>query len=186
VPITMPAPANAPKMPSTRPRTNGVPPMYFQPSTNWRNIDVSAFFSLRWRWPSLISLMPKKTTAAVAAREKALIQSAICTGSAQSGRPPIGPRTTPSRAASARAARIGVMPYVVISVSWLETSRRPLGIRLGTAASLAGIHIRVTVSPMKVAMTAQVTMRPPESLNRATTGIEPYTKKRRMSQMTMV
>jgi hypothetical protein len=27
VPITMPPPANAPKMPSTRPRTSGVPPM---------------------------------------------------------------------------------------------------------------------------------------------------------------
>ena len=65
------------------------------------------------------------------------------------------------------------MPYVVISVSWLETSRRALGIRLGTAASLAGIHIRVMVSPMKVAITAQVTTSPPVSLTSATTGIEP-------------
>ena len=73
VPMTMPAPANAPKMPSTRPRTNGVPPMYFQPSTNCRNMLVSARCAFRSRWPSLISLMPKNTTAAVAARESALM-----------------------------------------------------------------------------------------------------------------
>ena len=36
VPTTMPPPANAPKMPSTRPRTSGVLPTYFQPSTNCR------------------------------------------------------------------------------------------------------------------------------------------------------
>jgi hypothetical protein len=65
------------------------------------------------------------------------------------------------------------MPYVVIRVSWLEISRRLRGIRFGTAASLAGIHIRVTVSPMKVAMTVQATVSAPESLKMATTGIEP-------------
>ena len=65
------------------------------------------------------------------------------------------------------------MPYVVISVSWLETSSRAGGIRLGTAASLAGIQISVTVSPMKVAMAAQATVSPPESPKSGTSGIEP-------------
>src|SRR5690242_21507548 len=62
------------------------------------------------------------------------------------------------RAESARAARIGVMPYVVTRVSWLETSIRLFGMRLGTAASLAGIQIRVMVSPTKVAMAAHATV----------------------------
>ena len=42
VPMTMPAPAKAPKMPSTRPRTSGVVPTYFQPSMNCRNMPWSA------------------------------------------------------------------------------------------------------------------------------------------------
>jgi hypothetical protein len=65
------------------------------------------------------------------------------------------------------------MPYVVIRVSWFDTSSRLRGIRLGTAASLAGIHMRVTVSPMKVANTVHATMSAPESLKIATTGMEP-------------
>jgi hypothetical protein len=73
VPITMPPPANAPKMPSTRPRTSGVPPMYFQPSTNCRTMLCSAFFCLRWRLPALISRIPKNTTRAVARRDRALM-----------------------------------------------------------------------------------------------------------------
>jgi hypothetical protein len=36
VPMTMPPAANAPKIPRMRPRTSGVRPMYFQPSTNCR------------------------------------------------------------------------------------------------------------------------------------------------------
>jgi hypothetical protein len=79
-----------------------------------------------------------------------------------------------------------VIPYVVIKVSWFDTSSRLRGIRLGTAASLAGIHISVTVSPMNVAMTVHATVTAPESLNRATTGMEPYTTNRMRSQMTMV
>jgi hypothetical protein len=77
------------------------------------------------------------------------------------------------RAESASAARIGVIPYVVTRVSWLLISMRDFGIRLGTAASLAGIQISVIVSPMKVAMVAQATMTPGEAPTSATTGIEP-------------
>jgi hypothetical protein len=51
-----------------------------------------------------------------------------------------------------------VIPYVVIRVSWLEISIRDLGMRLGTAASLAGIQISVTASPTNVAIAAQATV----------------------------
>ena len=67
---TMPPPANAPRMPSTRPRTSGVWPMYFQPSTNWRSMLCSVRSPLGGLRLPLISLMPKNTTSAVASREK--------------------------------------------------------------------------------------------------------------------
>jgi hypothetical protein len=70
------------------------------------------------------------------------------------------------------AARTGVIPYVVTSVSWLDTSIRDFGMRLGTAASFAGIQIRVSVSPMNVAMVAQVTVSAGEAPSSGTTGIE--------------
>ncbi len=65
------------------------------------------------------------------------------------------------------------MPYVVTSVSWLEISIRDLGMRFGTAASLAGIQIKVIVSPTNVAIVAQVTVTAAEAPNNGTTGIEP-------------
>ena len=52
VPTTMPPPANAPKMPSTRPRTSGVWPTYAQPSTNSRNMLCSARSALAGAAPA--------------------------------------------------------------------------------------------------------------------------------------
>jgi hypothetical protein len=70
-PITTPPAANAPKMPSTRPRTRGVCPMYFQPSRNWR---LMLCWDSRWRSSLLppISRMPNRTVSAVTSRDSAL------------------------------------------------------------------------------------------------------------------
>ena len=73
-----------------------------------------------------------------------------------------------------------------MSVSWLETSSRARGIRLGTAASLAGIQISVIVSMRNVATAAQPTTRPPLTPESATSGIEANRTNRNRSQMTMV
>jgi hypothetical protein len=54
----------------------------------------------------------------------------------------------------------------------LETSIRDFGIRLGTAASFAGIQIRESVSPTNVAIVAQVTVTAGEAPSSGTIGIE--------------
>ncbi len=120
-----------------------------------------------------ISRMPKNTTSAVASREKPLNQSASWVGSAQCGTATPECWATLVRADRPSAARIGVMPYVVIRVSWLDTSICDLGSRLGTAASLAGTQIRVTDSPMNVAIAAQVTVVAADAPSSGTSGIEP-------------
>ncbi|GFJ90080.1 hypothetical protein Prum_037220 [Phytohabitans rumicis] len=106
--------------------------------------------------------------------------------SAHSGGVVLAVRRIRSSAAMPRPARTGVRPYVVIRVSWLAISSRDLGMRLGTAASLAGIHINVTVSMKNVAMAAQPTVIPAFSEKSATIGIEAKSTKRNRSQMTIV
>ena len=105
----------------------------------------------------LISLMPKKTTNAVASRvkreeverERGRVEEAL------PGRRVTTPDSPVVRPASSSAAATGVMPYVVARVSWLAVSSRPRGSRFGTAASLAGSQTMVTASTRKVAIAVQ-------------------------------
>ena len=64
------------------------------------------------------------------------------------------------------------MPYVVIRVSWLAISSRARGIRLGTAASFAGIQISVIVSMQEGGDRRPADHRRPLSEKSATSGIE--------------
>ncbi len=75
---------------------------------------------------------------------------------------------------------------MVISVSWFAASSRVRGMRLGTAASLAGIHSRVIDSIRNVAISAQPTTSPPAAPVSAYSGIEANSTKRSRSQMTIV
>jgi hypothetical protein len=74
----------------------------------------------------------------------------------------------------------------VAKVSWLEASRRALGIRLGTAASLAGSQISVMLSITKMAMAAHPTVTAASSEKSPTVGIEAKSRKRSRSQTTIV
>lgn len=71
-------------------------------------------------------------------------------------------------------------------MSWLAISRRAFGIRLGTAASLAGIQMSVMVSIRKMAIAAQATVSAPLTPNIGSSGIEANRTNLSRSQMTMV
>ena len=76
------------------------------------------------------------------------------------------------------AAATGAEPYVVNRLSWLAVSSRSRGTRLGTVASLAGIHIRLQTSMRNVATNSQVRV--------PTSGIERNSANRQTSQTTIV
>src|SRR4051812_29213409 len=80
----------------------------------------------------------------------------------------------------------GVIPYVVARVSWFAASSRARGIRFGTAASLAGVHIIAAASMTKVATPVQASTSFGSSRITAAAGIEADMTNRTTSATTIV
>ena len=160
VPITMPPPRTRRRCPAPGRGPAGCAPMYFQPSRNWRNMLCSA---VRARAPAALAadLLDAEEDHQRGGQpgERVDVERDLHrlgpVGQA-ADRTAARPAVEGGQRERGQDRRDAVRGDQGELVGDLEPA--PCGIRLGTAASLAGIQISVIVSPMKVAMTAQATV----------------------------
>ncbi|GAB3960060.1 hypothetical protein GCM10029978_008400 [Actinoallomurus acanthiterrae] len=169
MPITAPPAANAPTIPTVRPRTIGVEPTNRQPAMICLRIDGTETLPLCRgisRSEKIVIAETRNVTALMYSARLACWRWFA--------------NTTPEIRASTEnvPAATGAEPYVEIRLIWLAFSSRSFGTRFGTEASLAGIQNSVTTSTRKVA--------PYSQSRRPTSGIDRNRLNRRMSAITIV